>query len=433
MRAHRGRFAAVAGAVALATALTAAACGGSDDKGGGGGNGTTTLHINTFGVFGYKEAGLYAAFEASHPGVKIVESVSEYNDHHNALVNHLAAGSGAADIEGVDEGFVAQFKAEPELFANLLDLGATSRKADYPEAKWNAFLSPDGTKQLGLGTDVGGLAMCYRTDLFQKAGLPTDPAAVSALWPTWDQFFATGTKFRDANTGASFFDAGQNLYNAQMFQQSTAYYKPGTEDLVVDTNPAIKTAWDNVMKAIGDGESAKLVPFADDWTTAMKQGKFATLTCPAWMAGYIKTNAPETKGLWNVATVPGGSGNWGGSWLVIPAQSKNQKLAYELMDFLTKPENQVKVFKTVGNMPSTIGAVNDPTVQGFTDPFFNNAPTGKIFGESALKLVPQYQGPKHGAIRQAIEEHGIQLVEQGKADPDTAWKDALAEAQRAAR
>ncbi|MBL7497283.1 extracellular solute-binding protein [Frankia sp. CNm7] len=432
MRAHRGRFAAMAGVVALVTALTATACGDGDDDSGGGGGGTTTLTINTFGTFGYKEAGLYAAFEAAHPGVKIVENVAEYNDHHNNLVQHLAAGSGAADVEGVDEGFMAQFIATPDQFVNLLDHGAGAREADYAKFKWSGALSADGKSLIGLGTDVGGLAMCYRVDLFEKAGLPTAPDQVGALWPTWDQYFATGLKFRDANTGATFFDAGTNVYNAQVFQLAESYYKPGTEDLQVGTNPGVRAAFDTTAKAIQDGLSGKMVAFTDDWSNALKNGTFATLTCPAWMVGYLKTNAPDTAGKWNMTSVPGSGGNWGGSWLVVPSQSKNKDLAAELVDFLTLPENQIKVFKAIGNMPSTVEAINDPSVQSFTEPFLNDAPTGKIFGESALELTPQFQGPKHGPIRQAIE-HGIQAIEQENTDPAKAWEDALAEAERAAR
>ena len=57
-------------------------------------------------------------------------------------------------------------------------------------------MSADGKTQIGLGTDVGGLAMCYRTDLFEKAGLPTDRDAVSKLWPTWDDFINVGKTVR---------------------------------------------------------------------------------------------------------------------------------------------------------------------------------------------------------------------------------------------
>src|ERR1700704_1645966 len=179
------------------------------------------LTINDFGVFGKKP--LYAEYQQSHPNIEIVESVNEYNTHHTNLINHLAAGGGTADIEAVDEGFMAQLKARPDQFANLLDFGASQFAQSYPAFKWNGSLSADGKKQIGLGTDLGGLAFCYRTDLFTKAKLPTDPAAVSALWPTWDKYVETGIKFKAAKTGAAFFDAATNLYNGQVFQLEKSY------------------------------------------------------------------------------------------------------------------------------------------------------------------------------------------------------------------
>ncbi len=388
------------------------------------------LTVNDYGVFGYKS--LYAEYQQSHPNVEIVESVSEYNTHHSNLINHLAAGSGAADIEAVDEGFMAQLKARPDQFTNLLELGAGEFEKSYPAFKWQAAVSADGKKLIGLGTDVGGLAMCYRTDLFAQAKLPTDREAVSALWPTWETYVATGVKFKAAKTGAAFFDAATNLYNGQMFQLEKAYYEPGTNEIIVGQNPGVKAAWDLTMKAIADGLSGKLVAWQPDWVTAFQKGAFATITCPAWMQGYIKENAPGTAGKWDIAAVPGAAGNWGGSWLTIPAQSKHRKEAYELAVFLTAPAQQVKVFKAVGNFPSAIPAMHDPSVEGFQNPFFNNAPTGKIFGESAINLKPQYQGEKHGPIRKAMED-GITRVEQGRQKPAEAWAAALKDAARVAR
>ncbi len=388
------------------------------------------LTINDFGVFGYKP--LFKEYESSHPNIEIVESVSEYNTQHSNLLNHLAAGSGAADIEAVDEGFMAQLKARPEQFVNLLDLGAGELEKNYAAFKWKASMSADGKTQVGLGTDVGGLAMCYRTDLFAKAKLPTDREQVSALWPTWDKFIETGVKFKAAKTGAAFFDAATNIYNGQVFQLEKSYYDPDTGKVIAGDNPGVKAAWDLTMSAIKKGLSAKLVAWQPDWVTAFQKGHFATITCPAWMQGYIKENAPGTAGKWDIASVPGKAGNWGGSWLTIPSQGKHQKEAYELAAFLTAPEQQIKVFKDVGNFPSAVPAIQDASVQSFTNPFFNNAPTGKIFGESAINLKPQFQGEKHGPIRKAIED-GITRVEQGRQQPDQSWAQAIKDAERAAR
>jgi cellobiose transport system substrate-binding protein len=449
--APRGRVA-VGGGLALAVVFAGAACSkakpgdqGSDKPGVVAEKATTPkpetpakppepekikLTINNFGVFGYKP--LYAEYQQSHPNIEIVESVNEYNTHHTNLINHLAAGSGAADIEAIDEGFMAQLKARPEQFANLLDFGAAELEKNYAKFKWQASLSADGKRQIGLGTDVGGLAMCYRSDLFAKAKLPTERDKVSALWPTWEKYVETGAKFKAAKTGAAFFDAATNLYNGQVFQLEKSYYEPGTTEVIVDKNPGIKAAWDLTMKAIEQGLSGKLVAWQPDWVTAFQKGSFATITCPAWMQGYIKENAPGTAGKWDIAAVPGAAGNWGGSWLSIPAQGKHQKEAYELAAFLTAPAQQVRVFKEVGNFPSAIPAMRDPSVEGFKNAFFNDAPTGKIFGESAINLKPQFQGEKHGPIRKAVED-GVTRVEQGRQKPAESFAQAIKDAARAAR
>ena len=55
----------------------------------------------------------------------------------------------------------------------------------------------------------------------------------------------------------------------------------------------------------------------------MANGQFATMLCPGWMLGVIKGNAKDIS-TWNVADVfPGGGGNWGGSYLTVPADGKN--------------------------------------------------------------------------------------------------------------
>ena len=51
--------------------------------------------------------------------------------------------------------------------------------------------------------------------------------------------------------------------------------------------------------------------------------------------------------------MPGGGGNWGGSFLAVPTQSKHQKEAVELAKFLTSQASQLAAFKAAGNLPSS--------------------------------------------------------------------------------
>jgi hypothetical protein len=63
--------------------------------------------------------------------------------------------------------------------------------------------------------------------------------------------------------------------------------------------------------------------FSADWTAGLAQGSFATIACPSWLLAYIQDQAASAAGLWDVATVPGQGGNWGGSWLSVPEPSKH--------------------------------------------------------------------------------------------------------------
>src|SRR4051794_16112325 len=181
-----------------------------------------TLTVDVFGDFGYKD--LYAQYMASHPGITIKEDTQDYAPHHTALSQHLATGAGADDVEAVEVGFIAQFAAQPQNFVDLRQYGASSLKGNYPSWKYQQAVSSSGSV-IGLGTDIGSLGICYRADLFKKAGLPSDPASVSKLWPTWQAFLATGQKFQaKAPKGVYFVDSGSNLYNAVVAQANPAYY-----------------------------------------------------------------------------------------------------------------------------------------------------------------------------------------------------------------
>ena len=68
-------------------------------------------------------------------------------------------------------------------------------------------------------------------------------------------------------------------------------------------------------------------------------------------------------------------------------------------------------------------------MQGFKNPFFSNAPVGKIFATSALKLKPQTLGPHQGDFQNAVSQ-AIQRVEQGKQSPDKSWGQFLKDVKR---
>lgn len=307
------RFIAVG--ITAALAATGAAC--TADTGGSTG-GKIQLSIADWGNFGYPE--LIKEYEAAHPGIDIVERVGDYNQTQQSLAQKLAAGTGAPDIAAIDEGFIVQFREQARNFVNLLDTPAiAARRSEYLPWKWEQSLSADGATQIGLGTDVGGLAMCYRPSLFRKAGLPTDRDKVSALWKSWQDYIDVGTQFVARNTGAKWVDSAVSIFNPVISQASQAYYTKDNQ-LIVGSNPEVKQAWKIASDLAAAKLSANLMTSTPGWASGMQKATFATMACPSWMRGQVAQNAPKTTGDWDVATVPGTGGNWGGSFLTVPKQ-----------------------------------------------------------------------------------------------------------------
>ena len=428
LRATRVRRTAAAVGVLLLAPAALAGCG--DDAEG---SDSTTLRVNVFGNFGYED--LYKQFEKDHPGVKIVETAEgDLGQYNTLLTQKIAAGSGAGDVVAIEEGQVVNFLQSADKFVNFQDHGSNDKKDQWLDWKYAQATTSDGADTIGLGTDVGGLAMCYRRDLFEEAGLPTDRTEVAALWPTWEDFTAVGEQFQSAigRDDVHFIDSATNTYNSILMQSGSETYFDTDDNLVIDSNPAVKEAWDTALGMSEAGISAKLKSFSNEWNAGFKNGSFATIACPAWMTGYIKEQAgDENAGKWDITTVPGGGGNWGGSFLAVPTASKNQDLAIELVDFLTSADGQMGAFEAVGNLPSNPTLYDTPALKDATNEYFNDAPVGQLFVAGAASLEPVYLGAKNQPVRDAVE-NAMRSVENGEKSNEDGWATAVSDAEAAA-
>ncbi|MDO9378467.1 MAG: extracellular solute-binding protein [Nocardioidaceae bacterium] len=419
-------------AVALTVAVGLAGCGGSG--GAGEGDDDVTLRVSTFGTFGYDAA--YRQFEKDHPGVTVVESAEgDLGKYGTQLTQRIAAGNGAGDVVAIEEGQIVGFLQAPDKFVNFQDHGSQDRQDQWLDWKYAQATTGDGKTTIGLGTDVGGLAMCYRRDLFEKAGLPTDREEVAALWPTWEDYVATGKTFQEGigDDDTAFLDAATNTYNSILMQGADETYFDRDGELVIESNPAVKDAWDTAVGISEAGLSARLKAFSNEWNAGFKNGAFATIACPAWMTGYIKDQAGEANaGNWDIATVPGGAGSWGGSFLAVPAQGDHQEMAIELAEYLSGPDGQLSAFEEVGNLPSNPALYERPELESATNPYFNDAPIGQLFVAGAEALDPVYLGAKNQPVRDAVE-NAMRSVEGGQREPAAGWKQAVKAAEQAAR
>ncbi|WP_377271280.1 ABC transporter substrate-binding protein [Peterkaempfera sp. SMS 1(5)a] len=431
LRGRRTKLAAVAGLATCAVLATGCGSSGSSTNSGSkdsSAGGQITLHVGTFGQFGYKEAGLYKAYEAAHPNIKIVEDTNtDAQKYWDALKTHMAAGSGVDDIQAIEVGYIAE--ATSKMADKFVDLSKASGvdSSAWVDYKWKQATTTGG-QTIGLGTDIGPMAICYRKDLFAKAGLPTDRDAVGKLWAgSWEKYLEVGKQFQaKAPAGTKFVDSSGGIFNAVVSSQAEQY-TDASGALVYDKSAGVKKAWDLSVQAIQDGLSTGLQQFdqGGTWAAGFKNGKFATISCPSWMTGTIQTNAGDTgKGKWDIAAAPV-SANWGGSFLGVPKVGQHQEEAIKLASWLTAPEQQAKIFAQFGNIPSTKAGLDSTEVQNAKLAYFNDAPTGKIYSDIAKSITPAPIGPWDGQVKDIITKNGLLDIEQHHTDPAKAWSNVV--------
>ncbi|RFU86650.1 extracellular solute-binding protein [Streptomyces triticagri] len=422
------RLVAVAAVAALGAGLLAGCAEDSDDggrAGSGSKDGKTTIKVGVFGVFGLKEAGLYDEYMKKNPDIVIEQTSIERNEnYYPRLLTRLGAGSGLADIQAVEVNNIAEIVETQS--DKLVDLSKTPGvdKNKYLDWKWQQGTTKDG-KTVGLGTDIGPQGICYRKDLFKKAGLPTDRDKVSELWAgDWNKYLEAGKKYKkNAPKNTAFVDSAGGVMAAVTGSYEDRYYDKSGE-IIYKSNPRVKEAWDLGVDFAEEGLTAKLQQFQKTWDQAYANGTFATVSCPAWMLGYIKGKAGEKgEDQWDVAQAPMPS-NWGGSFITVPKAGKNTEEAAKLAAWLTAPEQQAKLFDKQGSFPSASAAYDLPQVADAKHPYFSDAPIGKIFAKAAEGAPVQILGPKDLIIAQNLGDVGMLQVDQKGTSSEEAWKAA---------
>lgn len=373
-----------------------------------------TLTVATFNDFGYTQE-LVDKYTAEHPNVTVELTKAATSNDARANYFQKLGKTGLADIEAIEVDWLPEVMKYSDLLAPV----PTDLKSRWLDWKTEAATDPAGNL-IGYGTDIGPEGICYRSDLFAAAGLPTDRDEVAKLFEgDWAKYFSVGDKYTTA-TGKAFFDSAGGTYQGMINQVEAAYEDPDSGDITATTNPEVKDIYGQVLDASAT-QSAHLGQWSDDWFAGLSNGAFATMLCPGWMLGVISGNAPDTT-TWDIANVfPNGGGNWGGSYLTVPANGANVAAAQELADWLTAPEQQIEAFGVAGTFPSQNDALTDPTLLDATNEYFNDAPVGQILSDRANAVtVAPFKGAYYFQINDAMQK-ALTRVEDGTQDATASW------------
>jgi cellobiose transport system substrate-binding protein len=406
----------------VATGCSATPEGPSDDWK----NEKTTLTITTFGTMGIDAN--YDAFEKLYPNITIeATNLENGGAARDDAYAKIAAGTGLSDVVAIEEGWLSTIAEVSSSFEDLRDYGIEDKKSDWLDWKYAQGTDADG-RVFGAGLDIGPEGLCYRGDLFEAAGLPSDREEVKDLFggddATWDKFYEVGKEYTAAS-GKHFFSNPTFQFNAFVNQQDEGYYKKDGTTLNVEDNAALKEQLGRIIDAqnAGIGASLPAWPSADQG----KSDDFATYICPSWMFGVVSGfyDAGTTGTGWDFADVlPGGAANWGGAFLGVSATSEHKEAAAALALWLAEPEQAKVAFEKAGPFPSTIKG--QELVADSTNAFFNDAPTGELLAARAEGVIAQVKGPEDSVIQDNVFGPVLEKINQGEiTDVDDAWTQAM--------
>ncbi|MBA7652941.1 Lactose-binding protein [subsurface metagenome] len=240
--------------------------------------------------------------------------------------------------------------------------------------------------------DGAPVAMFYRRDVFEEAGLASDPETVTDLVSTWDKYYEVAKTIKDA-TGKFMQPQSKANNNGRfleilLWQRGLGYIDD--EGKVAINSPGAVEALEFIGMMVSEGLYADEIDWTDPWYAQFASIDESGASCieASWMGGCFKTwLAPDTAGLWGIVLMPaleeGGvrASADGGSSFVIPEQSQNIEAAWALIEYaLLRDQGVIDCYTAGGYTPSLVTSYG---ADEFTaeDPFFAGQVPGPMFNE----------------------------------------------------
>lgn len=350
-------------------------------------------------------------FNAEYPDIKVTWEMSATAAVHDSLATALAAGAGAPDISMIEINHIDRFVVQGGLVDFLQEpYNAGKYKDDFVAYKWNQATTPD-ERLVAFPWDIGPASMFYRRDVFEKAGLPSDPESVAEMLSTWEKFIGTGKKVADP---------ANNVFLMDNAAQIPYIYHAHKNFFDEDYNVAIDNPKTRQMlqyaKQVRELEfDAKVTLWTQEWYSMLANGEIATVISGCWFGGFLKGWIdPEGAGNWGVVPVPEDPlQNWGGSFLAIPEQSENKEAAWAFIEYsMATARAQNEMLVAVDYFPAYLPAWEDPVYQE-ADPYFGDQVTRALWTKIATSPGKIFTTPMDAAAEQAFNAEVGKMLNEG--------------------
>ena len=325
----------------------------------------TTLEFWTVGPEGEAFAQLLPEFEQANPDIDVrVQRIPLTAAHEKLLTAY--AGDSLPDVVQIGNTWIAEFAALHALVP-LQSRVAPSKVIhadDYFASAWATNVI-DGTLY-GIPWYIDTRLLFYRADLLRDAGFDTPPRNRAEWRAQMDAIRATshGTRW-----GALLPTNEYDQLLALALQQHVPLLRDGDRYGNFGSAAFKRTLafYADLFKR-GDLPDWTNVQVGNPWQ-AFGRGEFVFYLSGPWNIGEFRKRLPASQqGEWSTAQLPGPNGPGDsvayGSSLVILRHSKHQDAAWTLIEYLSRPDVQVRFYELLGDLPARRSAWESPALKG---------------------------------------------------------------------
>ncbi|HUP47451.1 MAG TPA: sugar ABC transporter substrate-binding protein [Thermoanaerobaculia bacterium] len=331
---------------------------------------------------------LVREFEQSNPDIAVRVQQMPWTAAHEKLLTAIV-GNATPDLAHIGNSWVPEFEAINAI-ADLTDLvRAPLDPADFFPGIW-ATNQVEG-RQYGIPWYVDTRVLFYRTDMLAEAGYSVPPRSWSEWMDACARLKARGAPWAillPTSEWAQPLVLAMQL-DAELLRESGRYG--------AFSEPEFVRALDFYFEFFRRGYAPVLA--ATQVANVYQQfaeGDFAMYITGPWQIGEFKRRLPpgfEEK--WMTAPLPAPDGKpWpgtslaGGGSLVVFRRSTKQEAAARLIEFLSRPEQQVRFFEMTGNLPARRSAWDAPSV---ADDRYLAAFRTQLENVTPMPAVPQWE------------------------------------------
>jgi multiple sugar transport system substrate-binding protein len=402
---RRGSARPVAYAASLAAALLCG-CGAARDEG-------VTLRFWAMGREGEVVEELVRDFERENPGIRVEVQQIPWSAAHEKLLTGYVGGS-TPDVTQLGNTWIAEFAALNALVPldPLLEGSATLAAESYFPGIWETNVV-DGAVY-GVPWYVDTRVLFYRRDLLARAG----HARMPDTWAAWRAAMEDVKRVVGKDRYAVFLPTNEFMQPVILGLQNGSPLLADRGTRGAFSQAPFREAFefyhglfrDGLAPPIGNAEIANMYQ-------EFARGYFAMVITGPWNLGEFERRVPDSlQTEWATAALPGpdgpGASIAGGSSLVLMRGSKHPEAAWRLIEFLSRPDQQLRFWRLTGDLPARTEAWSDSALAA--------NPRVAAFGEQLERALPAPRVPEWEQIANLLQDRAEAVI-RGAVSADTAF------------